>query len=145
NKRVYETTKEKIELFTRQWTELFCNIAFKIFKDMKIETTMSSIKKEFDKYVNFKIVSNVLQEQNNDWKKTMEVFKGGIISKETALKLIYPDMNTEEIDSEKEKIEESDEQKKQINEQFPNENPFGSENDKNNNDLSEKEPRGNDE
>ena len=142
NKRVYETTKEKIELFTRQWKKMFVNIAFVVFKEQGVYKSINEVRREFEKYVDFKIISNILQEQNNDWKKTIEIFQAGLLPKEKALEFIFPDMKQDEINELVNKLSKEDEKKKIDKEsQFQNENPFGSEEDKNNNDLTEKEPK----
>ena len=121
---------------------MFVNIAFVVFKEQGVYKSINEVRREFEKYVDFKIISNILQEQNNDWKKTIEIFQAGLLPKEKALEFIFPDMKQDEINELVNKLSKEDEKKKIDKEsQFQNENPFGSEEDKNNNDLTEKEPK----
>lgn len=139
NKGVYETTKEKIKLFTSNWKELFCKVAFVLFnKVYGISKTMRDIKKEFDLFVDFKIISNVLQEQNNDWRKIMELRQNKIVSNLFAIRKIFPELSETEAIKMNNELEESEslEMNNINNSPFENQDQFGSDNDKDNTDTA---------
>lgn len=121
---VYETTKEKVELFTRQWRELLIKIFYVCF-DKKKE--IIDLEKEFEENVHFEIVSNILMSNQSDWRKFLELKNSGLISPERAIKLIWPDINPEELEKEIEALNEVEEKKKQVDKfnAFGNQKPFG--------------------
>lgn len=128
---VFETTKEKNELFTRQWKELLKKVFYVLFNK---EKEWVELEKEFNEYVDFQIISNVLIQQNNDWRKTLELKNSGLISLNRAIKLLWPEMTDEEIEKEVERIKEDNKEAEfnfgedYINDfnAFDNEKPFGS-------------------
>ena len=127
---VFETTKEKNELFTRQWKQFLTKIFYVIFKQKK---TLQEIAKEFDDYVDFQIVSNLLMNEQNDWRKNMELQRAQLVSKERAINLIWPNLTDEEIQQEVELINQEKEEvlweennKEFDNGAFNNQKPFGS-------------------
>lgn len=135
-KGVYENTKEKISIYTRQWNELFQSMAFSYFKNvLKKPMSMREVKREFEKYIEFKIISNVVLEQNNDWRKIQELYNNKLISTERAISLIFPHLKRNEIKKELIEIEKN-ETKNNIKEtsEIKNRHFFGQENEKNNND-----------
>lgn len=124
---VYETTKEKVELFTRQWRELFIKI-FYVFFDKKKE--LVDIEKEFEENVHFEIVSNILINNQNDWRKYLELKNSGLISTERAIKLIWPELAADELEKEIEELNKAEEEKMNLKETdkynaFHNRKPFG--------------------
>ena len=101
-----------------------------IFKQKK---TLQEIAKEFDDYVDFQIVSNLLMNEQNDWRKNMELQRAQLVSKERAIKLIWPNLTDEEIQQEVELINQEKEEvlweennKEFDNGAFNNQKPFGS-------------------
>lgn len=126
---VYETTKEKVELFTRQWKELLIKILYVIF-DKKKE--IIDIEKDFDKYIHFEIVSNILMNSNSDWRKYLELKNAGLLSEERGIELIWPDLSPSEIKKELDRMKEKQEQEQKEKENaldynaFDNQKPFGS-------------------
>lgn len=125
---VFETTKEKNELFTRQWKQFLMKIFYVIFKQKK---TLMEIAKEFEENVDFQIVSNLLMNEQNDWRKNMELQRAQLVSKERAIKLIWPNLTDEEINEEVSKIDNQQEEviwenKEFDNGAFNNQKPFGS-------------------
>lgn len=125
---VFETTKEKVELFTRQWRELFIKIFYVIFNKTK---ELVDIEKDFDKYVHFEIVSNILMNSNSDWRKYLELKNSGLISEQRAIELIWPDMTDKQVKEELERLEEAKEKEEQAKDTdqygaFNNQKPFGS-------------------
>lgn len=109
SKGVYETTKEKITLFERQWIDFYSRCAFAYFKSMGFRfSNLQSAKEEFVKNVDFQIVSNVLQQENNDWRKVIELKQNGLISTEKAIKDINPELTQLEITQEVSKINEEE-------------------------------------
>lgn len=137
NKGVYETTKSKVALFEKQWKEILCRAAFVVFTKLDgIKTCIEDVRAEFDKYIDFKIVSNVLQEQNNDWRKIMELKQNSIISNKFAIKNIFPELSNEQVEKMLDEIDEG-ETNNFNNSQFENQDQFGSNDwDKDNNDLA---------
>lgn len=134
SKGVYETTKEKITLFTRQWVDFFSRLAFAYFnnKPRKKFLTLHQCKKEFLNCIDFQIISNVLQQENNDWKKVMELKDSGLISTEKAIRDINPELNNDEIVKELNEIEnEKPEENSWFDNGFDNQDNFGSEEDEN--------------
>ncbi len=110
SKGVYESTKEKIVLFERQWKEFYSKIAFVWFKQQgKPFTNLDEARQEFEKNIEFRIVSNVLQQENNDYQKVVELSQSNLISKYKAIKDLNPDMSNEEIQEEIDRIEEESE------------------------------------
>ena len=98
---VYESTKEKIVLFERQWKDFYSRVAFAWFKYMdKPFYSLNECKLEFEKYVDFRIVSNVLQQENNDYQKVVELKMNNLISTSKAIKDLNPSMTEEEIKEE---------------------------------------------
>lgn len=123
---VFETTKEKNELFTRQWKQFFLKVFYVLFDKKK---SMEELEKEFDENVDFQIVSNILLSQQNDWRRTMELHNNNLISTERAIKLIWPELNDEEIQSEVNKMKEQFKEENSFNnnfDAFDNQKPFGS-------------------
>ena len=126
---VFETTKEKNELFTRQWKQFLIKIFYVIFKQKK---TLQELAKEFEEYVDFQIVSNLLMNEQNDWRKNMELQRAQLVSKERAIKLIWPNLTDEEVQQEVENINKQEEilweenNKEFDNGAFNNQKPFGS-------------------
>lgn len=128
---VFETTKEKNELFTRQWKHFLLKIFYVIFKKQK---TMLELEKEFEENVDFQIVSNLLMNEQNDWRKNMELYRAELASKERAIKLIWPNLTDDEVQQEIEAINQQKEEvlweenkdKEFDNGAFNNQKPFGS-------------------
>lgn len=121
---VYETTREKNELFTRQWKQLLTKVFFVLF-DKQIP--LEEIERDFDKNVDFKIVSNIIMNQNNDWRRIMELKNNNLLSTERAIKLIYPEMTDKEVKEEMRKINKQEQKAKFDNfNAFDNQKPFGS-------------------
>lgn len=115
-KGVYETTKEKISLFERQWTDFYSKIAFAWFKkNGKPFSSLEQCKKEFKEKVEFQIVSNVLQQENNDYQKVVELSSSGLISKEKAIKDLNPELSNFEVQEELSRIEEQDKKENEFN------------------------------
>ena len=105
---VYETTKEKVELFTRQWKGFLIDLAYAYFRiNTNLYKTMQEVKEEFKKYIDFVIISNIIINQNNDWRKNMELHNNKLISTRRALELIWPEMTKQEIDLELQQIKDS--------------------------------------
>lgn len=132
SKGVYESTKEKIVLYERQWKEFYSKCAFAWFKDKG--TPFSSIQEcieEFEKYVEFNIVSNVLQQENNDYQKVVELSNSGLISKYKAIKDLNPDMSEEDLLKEVERIEEQDNKQQEKWDNFSNRDYLGYEENEN--------------
>lgn len=116
SKGVYETTKEKITLFERQWKNFYSKIAFAYFKLNGCPfLTLEQCEKEFEDKIEFQIISNVLQQENNDWKKVIELKDSGLISMEKAIKDINPELSEKEILDEITKIDEANELEKEKN------------------------------
>lgn len=114
SKGVYETTKEKITLFERQWIDFYSRCAFAFFKRAGVPfANLNECKEDFVKHVDFQIVSNVLQQENNDWRKVIELKQNDLISTEKAIRDINPELTQEEVQHELELIEESKEDNKQ--------------------------------
>lgn len=109
SKGVYETTKEKITLFERQWVDFYSRCAFAFFKSKGFpKSSLNSVKEEFIKNVDFQIVSNVLQQENNDWRKVIELKQNNLISTEKAIKDINPELTSQEIKDEVNLISEEE-------------------------------------
>lgn len=101
SKGIYETTKSKISLFERQWGEFFARIAYAYFKNKSSKfNSVSEAYEDFKKNVEFKIISNVLQQENNDWKKIMELKQSDLISTRKAIKDINPELTDDELENE---------------------------------------------
>lgn len=137
---VYETTKEKNELFTRQWIDLLKDIYFVVINQSGFSITKEDIEKEFDMYVHFEIVSNIILSQSNDWRKNMELKQSKMLSLERAIKLTWPELSDEDVKKEAMKIQKeqalsnpfmsmsmmNNEKEEKGDGQFDNEKPFQS-------------------
>lgn len=113
---VYETTKEKVELFTRQWKTLLAECAYAYFRvnDIGLKT-LKEVREEFKKYIEFIIVSNIITNQNNDWRRTMELHNNNLISTQKALEAINPEYTKAEIEAEIELIKANSDLAKSFN------------------------------
>ena len=104
---VFETTKEKVELFTRQWKGLLSEMAYVYFRTNQINSlSQRQVREEFNNYIEFIIVSNIIINETNDWRRTMELHNAKLISTQKAIETINPEYSTEEIAQEVERIQQ---------------------------------------
>lgn len=129
-RNVYETTREKNELFTRQWKKLLSKIYYVIFKNnYGLTISLEEVEDSFDDYVDFQIVSNIITQQNNDWRKNMELYNNKLLSTKRAIRMLWPELTDEEVNEEVELIKRQqykEETKDNNFNSFNNERPFGS-------------------
>lgn len=102
---VYETTKEKIEFFNRQWKEFLSKIIYVLLnKQMELD----EVKKNFDNFIDFEIISNILIQDTNDYRRIIELKQNDLLTTKRAIQLIWPDLSNEEIQEEINKIEQEE-------------------------------------
>lgn len=118
---VYESTKEKITLFERQWKDFYSKIAFAWFKQQgQPFANLDEARQEFEKMIDFKIVSNVLQQENNNYQRVVELKMNNLISTHKAIKDLNPDLSKKEVEEEVDRIEEEGNKFKQQFDNFGN-------------------------
>lgn len=112
SKAVYETTKEKVSLFERQWMEFYCKLAFAYFKIVlnRPFSSLSECMKSFNENVDFKIVSNILIKENSDWQKIIEMKQNNLISLKQAVASLNVDWTPEQIEEEVNLIKQDEEE-----------------------------------
>ena len=121
SKGVYESTKEKIVLFERQWIEFYGKLAYAWFKQqghpfMDVDEAI----REFNNNIDFQIISNVLQQENNDYQKVVELKQNSLISTYKAIKDLNPEMSNKEIEQELTRLDEEVKKEKEYNNNFNN-------------------------
>lgn len=120
SKGVYESTKEKIVLFERQWKEFYSKVAYAWFKQQgQPFNSVDEARQEFENNIDFQIVSNVLQQENNDYQKVVELKQNNLISTFKAIRDLNPEMTNQEIDEEISRLDE-EKQKQDLDNNFNN-------------------------
>lgn len=108
---VFETTKEKVNLFNRQWKGLLADMAYAYFRVNKINMLSNKeVREEFEKYIEFLIVSNIIVNETSDWRRTMELHNNKLISTKKAIETINPEWSKAEIEKEIERIKQNTQQ-----------------------------------
>lgn len=128
NKATFETTKMKVELYTNDWIDFFKNIAIAWFKTKRYGNKRLSsieqkqinklIRQEFDKYVEFKIISNLIKDYNDNMEKVISLYGANLMPLNLAVQKLYPELTPTEQD---ELVKELEHKQKLENGEFENE------------------------
>lgn len=125
NRATFETTKMKVELYTNDWIEFLKRIAIAYFKVRKYgDRRLSSIEQaehnkkisfEFDNLINFKIISNLIKDYNDNTQRVIELYGSDLMPLEVAINKLYTEYTAEE---QTEIIAKLESQKQMITEEF---------------------------
>lgn len=112
NKNVYETTKMKKRLREHDWYDFFGRMLYVFATKIKgiDEKRAKELQKDIKNQLNFKLVSNLLNDYLNGDARVIELMNNGLIDREHAVRMVNEDLEEEEIQeiiAEGEKREES--------------------------------------
>lgn len=112
NKNVYETTKMKKRLREHDWYEFFGRMLYVYatkVAGLDYERA-KELQKDIKNQLNFRLVSNLLNDYLNGDARVIELLNNGLLDREHAVRMVNEDLEEEEIDkiiSEGEKREQS--------------------------------------